>query len=144
MKKLYLILILILITGCSKTNFVEKPAETTEKPKPVIIGIEILEISVHNYIVGAKPEGVYLALDIDIANIGADTVEIKEDDIRLKDGEGNVYLVNKATSIYTRKGFPFEKIYSNDKVNGKLVFDVPDANKEFTLVIKNKSVTVSR
>ena len=94
MKKIiYLILILLLITGCQKEAVVKEPIKEVEEPKPIIIGFEIIEKSIHNYIVAAQPEGMYLSLSIEITNAGEEAVTINTTDIKLIDN-GNEYFIS--------------------------------------------------
>ncbi|MBW2996030.1 DUF4352 domain-containing protein [Candidatus Woesearchaeota archaeon] len=142
MKKIYLILILlILITGC-KSSSVVTSVKVVEESKPIIIGIDIIEKSVHNYIVGAEAEGKYLAFNVEVANAGAGAFDITKGDIELKDKEGNRYFIDETVSYYREDRFSEVTIQPNGDVSLRLVFDVPDPNKDFTLIIKGKSVKV--
>lgn len=148
MKKIYTSLILlILVLGCQKTD--QEPAEQetvqeviSEEPKPVIIGIDIIEKSLHRTIVSAKPKGMFITLTLEITNIGEEVVTVNETEVKLVDSEKNKYPVAHATYIYTDKSFPFDRIEPNEKVKGKLVFDVPDPDKEFTLVVKCREADI--
>jgi len=141
MKKIFIILVLVLLTaGCNKTAVKEQPAK---EPKPVVLGINVIEKSVHNFIVGARPEGKYLAFDVEIKNIGEEAVEITKSDIYLEDKEGNRYSIESYVSYYGEELFSNATIQPDDEINLRIVFDVPDPNKEFTLSIKGKPVDVS-
>ena len=143
MKKLCLLLIcLILIAGCSKPA-VKEPAKGVSKPRPDIpFAVDIIEKSVHRYIGGAEPKGMYLAFTIEIINIGDDALEISKEDIRLVDKAGNAYFIDELVSYYREDRFSEVTIGPDDDAEIRLAFDVPDPNKEFTLRIKEKSVNV--
>ena len=138
MKRIILLLICLLLIGCKQEAIVEE--EVVEKP--IVLGVFVADKSVHNYIIGTEPEGVFIVLDIEITNNGQEDVIIIPDDITLKDVKGTSYPVDLTTYVGTKKEFPFKVIRISDTVGGKLVFDVPDPNEEFSLTIKNKKVIV--
>ena len=141
MKWIFIILVCLLVIGCSEEVVVEE--ESVEKPKPMPLGIGIIEKTVHTSIISAKPENIFVVLNIEIGNIGDEAVNISKSDISLIDGKGNKYLLHGATSIYSEEEFPFDIIEPNERAEGKLVFDVLDAYEEFTLIVKDKKVRFS-
>ncbi len=143
MKKILIILLCLLLIGCKQEVIVkqEEPAVEIETPKPILLGVTVTEKTVHNYIVGAEPKGVFIVLDVEIANIGQEVVILVSDDITLTDIQ-NSYPVHDATTIYTKKQFAFEKINPGEMVEGKLVFDVPDSEQDYVLVVKDKRAIV--
>ena len=111
MKKIFLLLVCLLIIGCKQEVSVE---EEPVVEKPIILGVNLIEKTVHYHIVSAEPEGIFVVLNLEITNIGQENVILVPDDIILKDAN-NSYPVDSATAIYTKKQFPFEIVRTGDK-----------------------------
>ena len=133
MKKIFLLFVLILLIGCAKQEIVEE--EPIKELKPAMLGIDVIEKTTHTSIVSEKAKNIFIVLTTEIVNIGEVDGYVNKSDIKLV-GDYGEYKVDDATAIYTRKYFPFDVIKPGKKVTGKLVFDVPDADASYTLVIK--------
>lgn len=144
MKKLFLILILILVIGCSKQEPAAEKADIIEEAEIISanIAIDVMEQSLHRFIVGMRPEGVYISYKIKIINIGEEPVDISKEEIKLVDEEGNEYFIEKSASAYMSDRFKDMTIHPGNDVSARLVFDIPDSDKKFTLIVKGKELSI--
>jgi hypothetical protein len=136
MKYIYLLLICFLLVGCK--NLEVEPIIEQKEPAPVIIGFEILEKTIHNYIVATEAKGKFISLDVEISNVGEEAVVITREDIELRDKDSNVYLVEEAVSYYREDKFSEIEIDPGEKETISIAFDVPDVKEDFKLIIKGK------
>ena len=121
---------------------IEEPVKEVQAPKPIIIGIDITEKSIHNYIIAAVPEGKYISLNVEIANAGAEAFTVNTTDIKLTDGI-NEYSIDEKASYYKNDRFSEVIIDPKNEIELKIAFDIPDPNKKFRLIVKGRSIDVN-
>ncbi|MEE9525631.1 MAG: DUF4352 domain-containing protein [Candidatus Woesearchaeota archaeon] len=139
MKKIIcLIFVCLILAGCKSEP---APVQQVVQPKPIILGIEIIEKTIHNYIGGSKPEGKYVGVEVKVINAGEETVKISNNEVYLKDN-GNKYPIDPLVSYYREDRFSEIEIRPENEIILKLAFDVPEPNKDFKLYIKGKSADV--
>ena len=141
---------LILISGCIEekprkkttieTTTIEQPSELTLKigETATTDKIEITVISakkerfyrywydaLNQYLTQVAPQGyVYLIVEVEIKNVGADSVYVSNTNFNAIDSNGYRYDVDMLYMSEDRLE-TFQELYKNQKVRGKLLFKVP-------------------
>jgi hypothetical protein len=97
-----------------------------------------------NYVRYANPTKIFILMDVEIKNVGSNSIDARESDFSITDSDLYKYDYQ---SYYGNDEFQSTELYPNQKAKGKLLFEVPDNSSglkiQFNFVSSNIQVTIN-
>lgn len=137
MTVLSLVLASLLVAGCSSTQTTQTTDNTT---KLGYMGVEAAQVPAPTTIGSSdvytpKQGYAFVTFNATVTNINATSRNVHTSYFTLHDSNNSAYLVSRATTDKSIEGFPNNVVTNpGDKVNGLLVFEVPQNATLATLV----------
>jgi hypothetical protein len=96
--------------------------------------------AIGNDVAGAEADGMFVAVEIRMTNVGDESLDISARPYRLVDGQGRSYETDSEAMVYADDAVVFEQLDPGLSKRGILIFDVPPDQSSRQLKIEPAGV----